>query len=306
MNKLGHLESLFNSSDVVVLADDKDFLSMISKQGLKVQNLCEVEVLPNNSVSISFSDDAARRVFQLAAEKDSARMIFCAAHVFDNTLETAIYSMDLMRRSDYRASLQKQKPVVSLLESSDSVIFTGPKSYGKVKLDRETQPFAFRRDIDSAFVASVAEFFEVHYAHVDRDRPCPFTLNGQLQVNGILSVLRPTGQNPYEGSYMDVKRLITEVANANSVLLTAEDNVITSFNVDGVEHVDFLKIIGGERGVAVTEFAVGVNGNLDGVINYEFNSQVNEGIDGVHIAIGDGVTGYHIDFVCPGVTISQG
>lgn len=56
--------------------------------------------------------------------------------------------------------------------------------------------------------------------------------------------------------------------------------------------------------MALTEFAVGVNEAIEPLIDYRFNSQMNEGINGVHVAIGDGSTGYHIDFLSPTVAFS--
>lgn len=50
------------------------------------------------------------------------------------------------------------------------------------------------------------------------------------------------------------------------------------------------------------EMAFSTNTAMDpAIIDWTHNSQLNEGAAGVHVAIGEGVTGAHIDFIAPGV-----
>ncbi len=50
----------------------------------------------------------------------------------------------------------------------------------------------------------------------------------------------------------------------------------------------------------LAELAFGTNVGIAQSIDWSYNSQFNEGIGGMHIALGDGRTGFHIDFICPG------
>ena len=65
-----------------------------------------------------------------------------------------------------------------------------------------------------------------------------------------------------------------------------------------------LDLAAGSRGLKLTEFAIGVNEAITPSIDYKINSQMNEGISGVHLAIGDGSSRYHIDFLSPAVSVS--
>jgi len=304
MDSIGELGRLFQSNEVFVLADNEEFLQKAEERGFRVMDLLSTSEIPYNTVNISFSDEGARKVFELTSENKDARMIFCAAHVFDKSLPSVIYSLDLMRRSNYIEAIDKQQSIIEMLSSKKKVGFRGPNSLGEVTLNHTASPFGLQKNcLNEPFVLSVAEFFEVHYSHVDPNKPCPFHLNGALEVSGVLSVLRPTGINPYQGSNIEVQKLIHDVARAKKNILQVNDNIISSFDVDGREKIDLLRKVSGKRGLELTEFAVGVNGSIKGVVNYGINSQVNEGIDGVHVAIGDGVTGYHIDFLSPGVKV---
>ncbi|MHC8407018.1 MULTISPECIES: hypothetical protein [unclassified Pseudomonas] len=86
-------------------------------------------------------------------------------------------------------------------------------------------------------------------------------------------------------------------------MLTVDDNRITSFKTAKAEHVGLLELAAGSRGVMLTEFAIGVNAAVGPHIDYGINSQMNEGVSGVHVAIGDGSSGYHIDFLYPDVRV---
>lgn len=57
----------------------------------------------------------------------------------------------------------------------------------------------------------------------------------------------------------------------------------------------------------LTEMAFGTNTGYDAsLVDWRYNSQLNEGPVGIHFAVGEGLTGVHIDFVCPGVTLQEG
>ncbi|CAE6947871.1 MULTISPECIES: hypothetical protein [Pseudomonadaceae] len=305
MSNLGQLRCLFDTDDIVVVGDNSEFLRAVSERGISGADIRTMEAFPDTVVSISFSDDAARRTFVLASQNPNTKMIFCAAHVFDDSIESAIYSLDLMRKSNFKAALAKQKGVISFLETTQDIQLSGNGADCTVTLDGTTKPFALRKDINSPYVASVAEFFEVHFAHIKKNEPCPFHISGELQIAGALSVLRPTGKDPYQGSRDDVSNFLKEIAAAKTVNLVADNNEIVSFKIENRECVDFVRKIGGERGSQLTEFAVGVNQSISDEIDYRVNSQINEGIEGIHVAIGDAVTGYHIDLLCPGVQINN-
>jgi hypothetical protein len=87
-------------------------------------------------------------------------------------------------------------------------------------------------------------------------------------------------------------------------LLSITDNTINSLKIKNEEHIKLIDLAAGPRGLKLTEFAIGVNELIAENIDYKMNSQMNEGISGVHLAIGDGSSGYHIDFLSPSVSVN--
>ncbi|OPG72547.1 hypothetical protein B1219_10380 [Pseudomonas ogarae] len=296
--------TLFGTEEFWVLADSESFLDECSNQGLKTALITEVKALPRNSIIFSFSNGAAKLTLDIAQVTPAKRSVFCAAQVFEPSLSCASYSLNLLLNSDFKKALERQRVVLNMLNSHDSFSVVGNGSSGQVSLSPQAKPYALiAEDISSYFIHSVAEFFEVHYAHMKAQEPCPFSFSGKLKVSGILTVLRKP--NPTLPDNMKIKLLqLSDTIFENGGLLTVVENKVTSLLAGNNEYIEVLKLAAGGRGLALTEFAIGVNEEIANLIDYKMNSQLNEGVGGVHLAIGDGSSGYHIDFLSPAVSVA--
>jgi hypothetical protein len=66
-----------------------------------------------------------------------------------------------------------------------------------------------------------------------------------------------------------------------------------------------LRAFTGDADLSLVELSFGTNMTLfPDTVDWTINAQLHEGLHGVHAGIGDGVTGVHIDFVCPGVVLA--
>lgn len=214
------------------------------------------------------------------------------------------YSLELLLSSNFEHALCTQRSVLNMLNSNESFFLSGNDADARVTIFPHAQPYALlAEDIEHDFVQSVAEFFEVHYAHMNPQESCPFSFSGTLKIAGILTVLRKPNPTLPEGLKISLKWLSDRVSEAGA-FLSVEDNIITSLKVNNEEHIKLLDLAAGSRGLKLTEFAIGVNEAIAPSIDYKINSQMNEGISGVHLAIGDGSSGYHIDFLSPAVSVS--
>lgn len=190
-----------------------------------------------------------------------------------------------------------------MLNSHDSFFLSGNDADARITVQTHAQPYALiTEDIECDFVQSVAEFFEVHYAHMNPQEPCPFCFNGTLKISGILTVLRRPNQSLPENIKTSLNHLSFCISQEGA-LLSIKDNTIVSLKTKSEEHINLLSLAAGPRGLKLTEFAIGVNEAIASSIDYKINSQMNEGISGVHLAIGDGSSGYHIDFLSPAVNV---
>ncbi|MGF6516771.1 hypothetical protein ABH912_004237 [Pseudomonas sp. BT76 TE3572] len=242
--------------------------------------------------------------FDLAKNTKSKKSVFCVTQVFEPTVDAALYSLKLLLSSNFEHALCTQRSVLNMLNSHDSFFLSGNDADAQVSIFPHAQAYALlAEDVSYDFVQSVAEFFEVHYAHMHPEDPCPFSFTGTLKIEGILTVLRKPNPILPEGLKASLKWLSDRISEEGA-LLSIKDNTITSLTIKNEEHVKLLDLAAGPRGLKLTEFAIGVNEAIASNIDYKINSQMNEGISGVHLAIGDGSSGYHIDFLSPSVSVS--
>ena len=294
----------FNLKNSWIVSDNNIFLQRCTAQGFNTQSLNEIEYLPAQSLVFAFCNEAARRTFEITKQTPAKKSVFCAVHVFEASVKSALYGLDLILKSDFDDALQKQRLVLTQLDTYREFSLDGSNSKARVTISEQATPYAMiEEDISNDFIHSIAEFFEVHYAHMNTHAPCPFQFTGHLTISGILTVLRKPPTTTDIALKVALEKLTHDVAQ-HTALLTVENNTLTSFQVNDTEHKELLNRAAGVRGLKLTEFAVGVNKAIAPFIDYRINSQMNEGISGVHVALGDGSSGYHIDFLSPGVVFT--
>ncbi|MGX1172572.1 hypothetical protein [Pseudomonas sp. R151218B TE3479] len=238
---------------------------------------------------------------EIAKATPVKKSVFCAAQVFDPSFSSANYGLHLLLNSDFKRALERQRFFLNMLNSYDSFLLSGEDTFGNVTLNRQAEPYALiEEDISENFIHSAAEFFELHYAHINTHERCPFCLNGKLKISGILTVLRKANPQLPNNIRARLELLSDSVAKTGG-FLTVVANKVTSLQADNEEHIETLRLAAGVRGLGLTEFAIGVNEEIAACIDYKVNSQMNEGINGVHWAIGDGSSSFHIDFLSPDV-----
>lgn len=295
----------FECANSILLSDSEAFLMECAERGFNTASLSAVEKLPQSSLVFSFSDSAARRTFTLARNSSEGRKcVFCPVHVFDGSVGSALYGLELISISDFGKVLESQREFLRMLNSHGLFTLQGVGTFASVRLNGAAMPYALlREDVEEGFVHSVAEFFEVHYAHMRAGDACPFAVEGSLYISGMLMVLRKRDVKLPDGVERKLIRLARKVAK-HKASLTIKNNCVASFVVCDVDYLELLRCACGVRALNVTEFAIGVNEEIASLIDFSINSQMNEGVGGIHVALGDGSTGYHIDFLSPGTRIS--
>jgi len=305
MNNLNHLENFFGSNDICLLTDCEQLITHARNNAINALLIKDLDTLPANSVCITFSREATESLLSLAGRCRSGRAIFTQAHAFDPTLENGIYTLDLICASDYRLAMCKQEQLLALLDDHCQLRLSGQGSNGRLDIRKGAAPYAMiEEDIQASqgsYIFPLAELLEVHYTHMNPDEPRSFTLEGQFRIAGILSA------RGYHDPSIP-RRLIAALANLSQQVAThgatavIKDSQVHSFLVGERDYCDLLSEATGPRGLHLTECAFGVNASIADKIDYRFNSQLNEGIEGLHIAVGDGRHGYHIDMLMPGVS----
>lgn len=307
MYNLHPLQRFFDSTDISLLSDSRALVMHACTHGIDARVINELDTLPANSLCITLSREGTDSLLRLAARCSSGRAIYTQAHAFDPSLDSAVYTLDLICASDLRQAMRNQEKLLELLDEHNRLHLTGPSTDARLEIADEVAPYAMiDEDVEAAgghFIFPLAELLEVHYTHMNPDEPRSFTLDGEFKVAGILSAR----------GYHDPSippRLIQSLANlsddvaAHGATTIIEDNQVRAFIVGGRDYCAVLNEATGPRGLQLTECAFGVNASIADRIDYRVNSQLNEGIEGMHVAVGDGRLGYHIDLLMPGVVAS--
>ncbi|MDB6049433.1 MAG: hypothetical protein JWR17_2179 [Pseudomonas sp.] len=304
MNRLKHFESFFDSRDITLLTDSAELAAHALACHIPVSLINELRSLPANSVCITVSRQGTESLFQLSARSESGRAIYTQAHAFDPALDSVIYTFEQMCNSDYRQAMGKQEELLALLDDHQRLCLAGPNSAGRLIINEGMAPYAMiEEDIQTAndkFIFPLAELLEVHYTHMDPDEPRSFTLNGEFQVAGILTA-RGYHDPSIPMRLIESLAALSDLVARHGASVIIKDSQLKSFRIAGRDYCILLNEATGPRGLHLTECAFGVNASIAGTIDYRINSQLNEGIEGMHIAVGDGRHGYHIDLLMPDV-----
>ncbi|MGV8920909.1 MAG: hypothetical protein ACOH2R_24560 [Pseudomonas sp.] len=305
MTQLQHLERFFGSSDITLLTDSKALAAHARSLAINALLIDELHDMPANSACITLSREGTDALLRVAARTHSGRAIYTQAHAFDPTLESAIYTLELICATDYRQAMRNQETLLTLLDDHQRVQLSGANNHGVLHIADDVAPYAMiEEDVMAAekeFIFPLAELLEVHYTHMNPAEPRPFTLNGEFKVAGLLSARGYHDPSIAPSLIRSLKGLAYNVATHGATLII-EDNQICALQVGDLDYRALLNEATGSRGLALTECAFGVNASIGERIDYRINSQLNEGIQGLHVAVGDGRCGYHIDLLIPGVT----
>jgi hypothetical protein len=307
MYNLHHLQQFFDSTDITLLTDSTELVSHARTHGINAHMIHTLDTLPANSVCITLSRGGTDSLLRLAARCSSGRAMYTQAHAFDASLESAIYGLDLICASNYHHAMANQERLLELLDEHNRLQLTGHGTDARLTITEGVAPYAMiDEDVQAAgehFIFPLAELLEVHYTHMNPEDPQSFTLDGEFNVAGLLSARGYHDPSTPPRLIQSLAHLAEQVAIYGATALI-ENNRLRSFTVGGQDHCAVLNEATGQRGLQLTECAFGVNASIADRIDYRINSQLNEGIEGMHVAVGDGRSGYHIDLLMPGVVAS--
>lgn len=240
-----------------------------------------------------------------------SRVLILSFESFDPSIEAIKYSMATLARTSVEAAVEHNNAVVSMLMNLDhEMTIAGAGSELTCRLEDDVTVLRpkVENDLAPGEWESLGAYFEVGMVPTPEDfktgiRP-GFIVNGELNVPGVavahhrhvpaairaqsdaawqlLSDVRRNGGFPLRVTVEN--SIVREVASTDRDLLPALTE-LTNPHLDGV----------------LTEMSFSTNAALSpDTIDWRYNSQLNEGALGIHVALGDGTTGAHVDFIAPG------
>jgi len=308
------LAPVFGSLEPTFITDDPSLFSWLELKGLEAYLLNEVENDPKHrrkNVVLLVTKKDGMSFFRLERLFKSSKVLIVPLAAFDPSFEASVYTVTLLAASDFVQATRENARWISILEGAEvqRLVFGGTCGELEVILKERldlmlprTQPGLLPGEWEA-----IGMFFEIAMIPNNEDFFHPgYIVNGEVEVQGVAIAHHrimpkqltdlPAKAWQLLGGLVKEGRFPLKLKIANSQLKEVR-------SADGVDYTDEIRELSNPQlELMLVEMAISNNPGLDAYsLDWRVNSVLNEGVRGVHFAVGDGVTGAHIDFICPGM-----
>jgi hypothetical protein len=240
-----------------------------------------------------------------------SRVLVIPLASFDPSFEAATYTLDMLALSDTHAATAGNHHWMTVLQHEhEGLVCEGRGSFLDVHLRDEinimrprTQPMLYPGEWEG-----VGSFFEVPMSFFYNDEMRPgYRANGEVSVEGVV-VAR------HRGATAEVPRLAADAwtlfsrlraEGAFPLTVTVEESFVRQVRAGGRDITSDLARVTNDPALILAEMAMSTNGSLSpSEVNWHLNAQINEGLQGIHLGVGNGLGGAHVDLVSPGVSVT--
>jgi hypothetical protein len=234
---------------------------------------------------------------RLADVLHSCTVLHVPLFAFDATPPVAVYTMEMLRLSDFSKAVERNRATVAFLGREPSYRFTGRNGQATdlecILADDIVVATALTAEMKTGVATPLGIFFEVEM-ECDEAQRRAFRVSGSLDVDGVLcAVAENFAGDP--GPARAVAARVQAAARPGGLRLVIEDNVVVSCTTPAGRSClpELTEVFGDDLGLS--EFAIGTN-RLPRP-DFSLNAQVNEGAGGIHVGLGGGAAMVHMDFV---------
>ena len=311
------LTHIFDDNLPLFLCDSPPIVDWIKFLGFNAQVFREdtkisSEYHQENILAIG-TDDAALPSSQKWEELfRNSRVLMIPLVSFDPSIEAAKYTMELLASSTFETAIQlNQIWLELLLNRVEPMLLQGNGSNIFCAIEDDVNVLRPKTSVQllPSEWESIGAYFEVGMVSQPDNIQPGFTVNGILSVPGVaVAHHRPMPENLLPMA-MQAWKLFQQLHEQNSfpLQLHIENSRVTRIFAGKQDITEELLILTNKRReMILTEMAFSTNhGVIPANIDWRINAQLNEGAIGIHVGLGDGLTGAHIDFICPGVELQN-
>lgn len=219
---------------------------------------------------------------------------------FDARPEAATYSLDLLLRSDFGTAVANNRVVMTkLLAAKKGMEFQADGT--RLSFTLEDEVFIQSRTrvvLAPAEHASIGAYFEVELGANWVEQEETFHVNGELRIQGALASHHREMPPELSRKVARADDLLAELRARLPITVRIEDSRVVPGAFGDLDPL-MRELTNPMYDGLLTELAFGTNTSINPHVDWSFNSQFNEGMGGIHIALGDGLSGVHVDFICP-------
>ncbi len=234
----------------------------------------------------------------------TTRTLYLGLQAFDPSPSAAAYTLEMLARSDLGAAVRRNRRWVRIIERRRELLFRSgstPALLSCIPADAIEAGTCVSLALAPGSLVSVGALCEVELERFAEPDP-PFVVNGELIVDGALFALA----DDFAGDRAAARACGEEVfaaAQQRPLSLSIRDNrLIACRDAQGRSLLPELAAAVDGR-LWLTEFAIGTNRLRRP--NFAINAQINEGAGGIHVGLGGGEHGLHLDFVARSARLVQ-
>lgn len=236
----------------------------------------------------------------------ASRTLYIGLQAFDASPRAAAYTLAALRRCDFPAAVRRNRRWVRRLERQRRFCFASGAARDArldvVPADEIDAGTIVACDLAVGDLVAAGAYFEVElegFAAQTR----PFQVSGGLAVDGVLYALA----DDFPGDRATARergRRVFDAAQRGGLRLRIVENMVIGCETPAGESVLPALIAATDGNLTLTEFSIGTN-RLPAA-DFSLNAQINEGAGGIHVGLGGGVQGLHLDFVSLGARLVTG
>lgn len=304
---LDNLRPVFPNGEVIYAVSDEDRLAAVAGElGCLPLRLDEIAAIPPGANVLLFLERTFITV-QLRRALRSAAVFVVPVSSFDSGLEAALYTQQLVFRTDYAAACARNKDwVQSITSEAGPLVFAGegpqeglPRTELTCRLgDNLRADTCLSPHVKAGDWMSVGSYCELALVATSFDDADSFDIDGTVQVAGVLVAQDARATAAGSARCHEGRRLREKMAASGPISLTLKGGKVATVVAGGEDFTDeLLAVTSPEYGRNLLELGIGTNHDILPWVDWSVNSQLNEGAGPVHLGFGDGITGAHVDFL---------
>jgi len=290
-----------SSADPIYVTDSRDLGGWLKEAGLRTALFEDFVGAPETGVVLIPTDwDRFPRPSRLREQLMGHRVLWVPIASFDGASQTARYSMSLLFRSDFKEAVPNNKRVMlKLLPPHRERAFRAEGTELAFMLEEDVYVNSRTRlHLEEGEQASIGAYFEAELGANWVDKEETFHVNGHMRVSGVLASHHRELPAELGSKVAEASELLAELRSLLPFTIEIRDSHVAAGSFGHLDEA-MRELTNPMYDGLLTELAFGTNTALNPHVDWSHNSQFNESVGGLHIALGDGLTGSHIDFVCP-------
>lgn len=304
------LARAFASRAPSYVSDAPEIVSDLRESGLEAYAYEELDhVSPRklrDVVAIAVSFDSVPEGKLIEAYLGESAMLVLPIASFSGSVEGARYMLKMLSSANLDRCVTGLHDLLEAIEVEPTLRFKGGGTDLLVDLPDEVCLMAPKTDtvIQPGEWVSIAQYLEVGLINTPgRERPA-HTMNGIFVAPGHVVAYHRHFRSQVEATARLTWDGLNEIRRRHAgapIVLRVDDSRLVSLTCGDEDILDWAQsVIDPNNRTYVSEFGMAATSDWPVAdVSWDINSQINEAIGGLHLGLGRGVTGAHIDLVAP-------